>query len=637
MTCPEGAIDSGIFDFTAAQREQLAASALGSLAPDERVVDLFCGAGGWGDGLAALGIRTDFAVNHDPVAIEFHARNHPHCVHHTGDAWRTKPRDVVGSAKVGLLLASAACTTHSRARGSAPVSKRVHMLGTCILRWMKDTAPRVVLVENVAEWMDWGPLIEKRDERGRVVRDAQGRAVWTHDPARKGTKWRWWLRQAKRLGYALEFGVFDASDFGSASRRKRLFVILRRDGQPIVWPEKTHGKEGAQAKADGSRVCAAAAAGITVEATAKRTIEGGFGARRGDRQTRGEDQGVPTHHRSPGCLIPHRAAHEVIDWSDLGTSIFDRKKPLADKTLARICEGIRRFVLNDPAPFILRVTQTGAGGGWKVSSADAPLPTQTTRQDLAVATPVVQVFRGNAIATPPGQPLPTITAGNGAGRGGGAGHAIGMATPIITPCGGPKREPSRVADLFNTVLTREDRGLCCPIIAPQNTDVYGQRVDAPGPTITTKGHQSLIAPVLNYFRSGGGQHSDVRDPLLGMTAQGTHAALVAALFVKFYGNESGGADPRKPLGTVTTVDRHGLVCCVLDGEPFVVVDILFRMLRPAELARAMGFRDDYIWPTTQRDAVRLIGNAVSPPMARALAGAVLPGGRGDAGRRECAA
>lgn len=147
MTCIDGA--SVLFsDFAAAERLVLAASPLGGLLPGEVVVDLFCGAGGWGDGLAELGIATNFAINHDPVAIEFHRRNHPGCVHHQGDAWRTKPRSVVGDAHVGLLLASAACTTHSRARGSAPVSKRVHMLGSCILRWMKDAARDAVAAEQ---------------------------------------------------------------------------------------------------------------------------------------------------------------------------------------------------------------------------------------------------------------------------------------------------------------------------------------------------------------------------------------------------------------------------------------------------------------------------------------------------------
>jgi DNA (cytosine-5)-methyltransferase 1 len=354
---------------------------------------------------------------------------------------------------------------------------------------------------------------------------------------------------------------------------------------------------------------------------------------------------------------PHRAAAEVIDWSDLGTSIFDRRRPLADKTLRRIVEGVRRFVLEDPAPFVLRVTH-GEGGGWHVAPASEPLRTQTTRQDLAVATPVVQVIRGDVSGRHAERPLPTITAGNGPGRGAGAAHAMGIATPIlattgygerdgqaarahrvadllgtavdgvkqavvspvVVPCGGPKRQPSPASDILNTVLTREDRGVATPILVGAGGSGYAAK---PVPA----DRRAVVAPLLSYYRHGGGQHSDLRGPMLTPTAQGTHATLVAALFVKFYGSGGQWGRAGDPLGTVTTIDRHGLAVCELAGEPFVIVDILFRMLRPHELAAAMGFRPDYVWPKSQRDAVRLIGNAVAPPMARALVGAVLPNGR----------
>ena len=697
------AIEGCILPFAEAAVARLSASALGALAPDEAVVDLFCGAGGWGDGLASVGIRTDFAVNHDATAIEYHTANHPWCRHHRGDAWHTKPRAVVGDAKVGLLLASAACTTHSRARGSAPISKRVHMLGVCILRYMADLSPRVVMVENVPEWLDWGPLVEKRDEAGRVVRDAKGRALWTHDPARRGQKWRWWVRQCKRLGYALDWRVLDAADFGSASRRRRLFVILRRDGQPIVWPEATHG--GSKNARGSERGTPGAVSGV------------GSAAGAGDQSAQGDhaaEAGQPPHgsgrrlHRSgdraagvvprAAALKPHRSAAEVIDWSDLGTSIFDRKRPLADKTLRRIVEGVRRYVLNDPAPFVLRVTH-GEGGGWHVAPVDEPLRTQTTRQDFAVATPVVQVIRGDACGKHAADPLPTITAGNGPGRGAGAAHAMGIATPIIAPqntgvygqrpdrpgptittkghqalitpvlatTGYGEREGQaarahRVSELLTTAVDGVKQALVSPVLVGAGGSVYaakpvpadrpmgtvkcddrravvtpvlmhnttghtGGPVAGPLPTVTTGGQTGLVAPVLSYYRHGGGQHSGLDAPMLTPTAQGTHASLVAALFVKFYGSGGQWGRAADPLGTVTTIDRHGLVVCVLDGEPYVIVDILFRMLRPHELAAAMGFRPDYIWPKSQRDAVRLIGNAVSPPMARALVGAVLPNGR----------
>lgn len=633
-------------------RSMLLASPLGGLAPDEKVADLFCGAGGWGEGARELGIAVDFAINHDPVAIAAHVANNPGCKHHQGDAWRTRPRSVVGNAKLGLLLASAACTTHSRARGSAPISKRVHMLGWCIARWMEEVQPRVVLIENVPEWKDWGPTL---------VRDG----VKVQDPTRKGQHFRKWWRYCERLGYRMEMRVLDAPDYGCASRRRRLFIIARRDGQPIVWPEKTHGpsdrrngmagvpREGSVRQRDRSTLNLA---GNDINDDAACTGAGGT-----QHRSRRTDAAGGTH----PPLRHFRTAAECIDWSDLGTSIFERQRPLRPKTLARIAEGIRRYVLQDPSPFVLRVTQGhGPGAGWHVWPASGPMPTQTTRQDVAVATPVLQVFRGDVAGKDVRDQLPTITAGNGPGRGAGAAHAMGVATPILAPQNtdvfgqrpdqpaptittkghqaiispilattgygerdGQAARVHRVADLLGTAVDGVKQAVVCPVLMNNTTHHTGGRVDGQVPTVTTGGQGAVVAPVMAYLNHGGKQVGGVDEPLRTVVSGGGHAMLVAALLTSFYGNNKGGAKANAPLGTVTTLDRHGLVCVLIEGSEYVVVDILFRMLRPMELARAMGFRPDYVWPKTQRETVRLIGNAVAVPQARALVGAVLPRGR----------
>lgn len=592
----EQATLDGVFE--SSSRRRLLDGGLGRLLDGEKVVDLFCGAGGWGEGLKeAIGVGVDFAVNHSAQAIATHRVNNPACVHHEGDAWKAEPRLVVGGEKVGLLMASAACTTHSRARGAAPISPRVHMLGWCIAKWAKDVAPRVILIENVPEWVDWGPTMLKRDEAGNIVRDGQKRAIRVQNPAKKGLEYRRWWRAMQRLGYVMESRVLDAPDYGAASRRRRLFIIARRDGQPIVWPEKTHGRSndgevgnavrnraaGATGRGversdvDDSRLSGASVADCVVRhATANRRSDSGSGC---------------------GCA-PYRTAAECIDWSDLGTSIFERPRPLKPKTLARIAEGIRRYVLKDPKPFVLRTTMSNApGGGWHVASVHDLLRTQTTRQDLAVVTPLVGVCA------------------HGDGKDGTKRWGRG-ALPVTDP--------------LNAIHAGGNNfGLVSPILAPQNSGVFGQRPDAPGPTITTKGHQAVVAPVLANFRHGGGQHGSAGEPMHCVTSGGNHAGLVAALLLEYYGNTASAGRADKPLGCVTTLDRHGLVVCVIDGTEFVIVDILFRMLRPKELAKAMGFREDFIWPRTQRETVRLIGNAVAPPMAAALVGAVFPGeGRG---------
>lgn len=330
----------------------------------------------------------------------------------------------------------------------------------------------------------------------------------------------------------------------------------------------------------------------------------------------------------------------MIDWSDLGTSIFERKRPLRPKTLGRIAEGIRRYVLQDPQPYILRVTH-GEGRGWAVSPVEAPLPTQTTRQDLAVCTPVVQVIRGDVCGRDVRDPLPTVTAGNGPGRGAGAGHAMGLATPILATTGYGERDGQaarvhQVAELLGTCVDGVKQGIASAVVMPAGgPDGSPAPVTEPYRTVLTRDHCGVAVPVMAYLNHGGKQSGPVGEPLRTVVGGGGHSMLVAALLTSFYGNNKGGQSVGSPMGTVTTLDRHGLVVCVLGGAEYVVVDILFRMLRPYELAAAMGFPADFKWPKTQRDTVRCIGNAVSVDMAEALIGSVMPGLRRE--RKECAA
>lgn len=616
---------STLFDLADVKaRERLASSSLGALRDDEIVVDLFCGGGGATQGIEDAGLMVHECVNHCATAIETHAANHPATYHRRGDVWKNTPESVAAGRPVGLLWASPDCRHFSRARGAAPVSRRVRDLAWVVTRWAVDAAPRVIIVENVGEFVEWGPTRARRDERGREIKDAQGRVVMEPIPERKGETFRRWRRKLERAGYVVEHRVLDAADYGAASRRRRLFVIARRDGAPICWPEKTHGALGGSDHVRDART----------EARAKGTrhartgvVRNGDGlpemSQRGNHYER-RTQGVFGGVRSAVALQPHRAAAEIIDWSDLGTSIFERRRALADKTLARIAEGVRRYVLNDARPFVLRVTQTGAGGGWKVSSVADAMPTQTTRQDLAVVTPIVQAHRGNATARSAAEPLPTITAGNGPGRGAGAGHSLSVISPVLAPQNGGVFG-QRVDEPGPTITTKGHQALVSALLMHNTTHHTGGRVSAPIPTVTTGGQTGLVAPVLGVLRNNG-TATPVDAPAPTVTSGGNHAALVAALLVKFYGSETGGANVREPLGTCTTRDRHGLVCVVVQGVEYVIVDILFRMLKPRELAAAMGFPARYVWPATQREAVRLIGNAVSPPMACALTRAVFPSG-----------
>jgi DNA (cytosine-5)-methyltransferase 1 len=253
------------------------------LSTSELVVDLFAGAGGASEGIrAGLGRDPDVAINHDEAALAAHEANHPATRHLRGNVWAYAPRDVVGDVPVGLLWASPTCTHFSRAKG-APLDRReatrIRALAWVVTRWAREVRPRVVLLENVEAFADWGPLL------------SNGRPC----PARKGLTFRRWVKSLRDEGYAVEWRELRASDYGAPTSRKRLFVIARRDGRPIVWPMPTHGRG----------------------------------------------------------LRPYRSAAECIDWSIPVPSIFGRAKPLAEPTLRRIARGLRRFVIESDRPFIV--------------------------------------------------------------------------------------------------------------------------------------------------------------------------------------------------------------------------------------------------------------------------------------------
>lgn len=343
-------------------------------------------------------------------------------------------------------------------------------------------------------------------------------------------------------------------------------------------------------------------------------------------------------------LIPYRTAADVIDWSDLGRSIIDRKHPLKPKTEARIAEGIRRYVIADASPFVLGVTQTG--GGWAVSPIDAPLPTQTTRQDLAVCSPVLgRVSNGDGAgktkrfgrgASRVDDPHGTITSG---------GISNALVSPILAGSGGCSFAPSRPDGPYHAVMPREDTGIASPILAGAGGSAYAAkptRADVPlnvvkcdeRRAVTTGGQCGLVAPLTcDYYGNASTAHP-VGQPLgtattldrhaavnvvLGLTADGMAKALkVAAWLVRHLGD------------AVPIEAETGLAYTVIGGVRRYFVDILFRMLRALELASAMGFPPSYEWPRTrkgtidQRAAVKMIGNAVSVRTAMALIASSLP-------------
>lgn len=252
---------------------------------DELVVDNFAGGGGASTGIEqAFGRPVDVAINHDPEALGLHEINHPATTHYCESVFKVDPEDITGNQPVGLAWFSPDCTHFSKAKGGAPRSPRVRGLAWVVIRWARRVKPRVIMLENVEEFADWGPLLD----------DGQP------CPARRGKTFLLWANQLRAAGYAVEWRMLRACDYGAPTIRKRLFVIARRDGLPIVWPTPTHG---------------------------------------------------------PGRQ-PYRTAAECIDWSLPCPSIFGRSRPLAEATLRRVAAGVMRYVVNAAEPFIVPLRGT---------------------------------------------------------------------------------------------------------------------------------------------------------------------------------------------------------------------------------------------------------------------------------------
>lgn len=203
--------------------------------PRQLVVDLFAGGAGASTGLAqAIGRHVDIAVNHDPEAMMVHRANHPETMHYGGDVFDIDPRKVVRGQRVWILWASPSCTTHSRARTKeGPLDQQSRTGGDVVVRWAREVRPRFIFLENVTDWIKWGPChpLDHYDERMR------GRPI----AGREGEDFDRMIRSIQDAGYSVDMRRLKAHHFGVPTSRERLFIVCRADRKPIVWPEPTHG------------------------------------------------------------------------------------------------------------------------------------------------------------------------------------------------------------------------------------------------------------------------------------------------------------------------------------------------------------------------------------------------------------
>lgn len=424
------------------------------------IIDCFAGGGGASVGIEmALGRPVDIAINHDPEAIRMHKVNHPDTVHLTEDIFKVDLQKYVKGRKVALMWASPDCTSHSKAKGGQPRKRGLRILPWAVYKHAKQILPEVIIMENVEEIQQWGPL----DENGHPIKEQQGE------------DYKKFITAMKSLGYAFDSRELVAADYGAPTTRKRWYAIFRRDGKDIIWPEQTHFK---------------------------------------DSEPKWKQCG------------------EFIDWSNLGKSIFGRKRPLAEATQKRIANGIRKYILENPKPYIVK-------------------------NDEAVAF-------------------------------------------LIQYHGEQKAGESR-----------------------------GQLLSEPIKTIDTSNRYGLVtAFITKYYKTGIGQGCE--EPIHTITTSPGHFGLISAFLIKYYGSGGSCQTVDRPLDTITTKDRFGLVNVAIDikGEQYAIADIFLRMLKPEELKLMQGFPKDYIInrdiegkPYPIKEQVTRIGNSVVPIMAEALVNA----------------
>ena len=472
----------------------------------ELVIDLFAGGGGASTGIEqAIGRHVDIAINHDPDAIGMHEINHPQTRHFIEDVWKVDPLKVTAGQPVGLVHASPDCTHHSQALGGQPRDQEIRSLAWVVPKWVgklskSGQGPRVVTLENVEQMLHWSPLIAKRDPAtGRVVTldrtidektgkksyrvAAKGEHVprrnqfLVPNPKRKGRNWRHFIEHLRGLGGNVQWRVIKNANLGARSTRERLYVIIRFDGQPIVWPELTHSKNGTGGK--------------------KRW----------------------------------RAAAECIDWSIPARSIFGRDRDLVDATMRRIAYGLKNFVLESADPFIVPATHTDASN--RTRGIHHPLPTVTAahRGELMLAAPVlVHVTHMRDVAFDVRDPLRTITTAKGG--------ETALATAFMVQANGGFNE-THARDIRDPMSTVTTKGSQQQLIAAHLTTLrkhsIGRDARDPLTTISAGGeHQALVeyclseedeagalrvAAFLMRYHGTGGQWADLRDPMTTITTR----------------------------------------------------------------------------------------------------------------------
>ncbi len=508
----------------------------------ELVVDNFAGGGGASTGIeAALGRPVDIAINHDPAAVRMHEVNHPHTRHLCESVWEVDPVEVTGGRPVGLAWFSPDCKHFSKARGGKPVEKKIRGLAWVALKWAAQVGPRVIILENVEEFKTWGPQF-----RGKLC------------PIRRGQSFDKWKAQLENLGYRVEHRELRACDYGAPTIRKRLFVIARCDGQPVVWPEATHG---------------------------------------------------------PG-LLPYRSAAEIIDWSLPCPSIFDRPRPLVENTLRRIARGIQRFVIDNPEPFIVSYYGPKKGESFRGQSIREPLKTQTTENRFGLVVPTIERMFSRSSGSSAADPMPTVVAKSKdalvtaflAKHFGG--NYTGPGVALTDPAGTVTATDHHALVAANLVRHFGQS------VGTSPHDPIGTVMPA------GMGKTGLVTSHLLKLRGTCRDGQPVTEPAPTLTAGGTHVGEVRAFLLKYYGTNIGQdcADSLQTVtskhrfGLVTVRGEEYQIVDI--GMRMLEPRELFRAQGFPE--NYIIDRDADGRPISKADQVNRCGNSVPPPFSEAL-------------------
>lgn len=615
---------------------------------DDVFVDSFAGGGGASTGIElATGHPIDIAINHDESAILMHRRNHPFTEHYREDIWLVDPVKAVRGRHVRLAWFSPDCKHFSRAKGAALVDKNIRGLAWVVLRWAGLVRPDVIMLENVPEFVTWGPI-----RKGKPIKSKSGQTY---------QKWR---GQLEALGYKIETSNLCAADYGAPTIRTRFCLIARCDGKPIVFPKPTHAPRNSPEVLSGKLKPWRAAAEVI-------------------------DFSLP-------CYSIFESKETIK--AKHGVNV---KRPLAENTLKRIARGLDKFVIRSAEPFIVPIGYGEAKGQTpRIHDINEPLSTVVSSTKQYVCNPVVSPYgmTNNAGNAPhdPRDPIPTITTGN----------RVYNCEPVLTPFIAQQKfgnEPQNVREPLTTITSVGAHEVVSPCLVQYHTEqsenVRGQNVADPLMTVDASNRYGLAAMHLTQYFSGEGHYHSVQEPLATITTM-EREGVTAAYLSKYYSGVDG-AEISEPLPTVTAIDHNSVALAHLahfkgkdkgqnprdplmsitacdgqfaqittkvvkwDGQAdlgywsevramlnaycdyhlsdddvllmnicgawYFISDIGLRMLVPRELYDAMGFPHDYIidkyadgTPISRADQVARCGNAVCPAISEAMTRANLP-------------